>query len=414
MIALVDCNSFYASCEKVFRPDLRDKPVVVLSNNDGCVVAMSKEAKKLGIARGATYFEVKKELEAAGVIAFSSNYTLYDNLSNRVMRVLKDYCQDVEVYSIDEAFMVLEGTHDELLMMAKDIRSKILQWIGIPVSVGIAKTKTLAKVANKQAKKSKDGVCYPREEEWSSILEDTQVGDIWGVGYRYEKRLINLNIKTAADFIKLEDTWVKKQMTINGLRTLWELRGRPSITWEDGPPSKQGIISSKGFGNLVKSLDELLEAGTDYAHTAVGKLRRQKSTCQIIQTYVSTNPFREQDAQYSNGCRRVLEHPTSYTPDIVGEVRNQIRYLFRPGFNYKRVSVFLTAIEQENRGQLDLFYKPDPRKAMIMDAVDRINLKNGYSLVHCSPKKPGHSWDMRRELLSPKYISLDEILVVKV
>jgi DNA polymerase V len=298
------------------------------------------------------------------------------------------------------------------LEFAKDIRFKILQWVGIPVSVGIGPTKTLAKVANKSAKKHPDGVCCPREKEWPIILEKFPVGDIWGIGHRYEKRLIEKGIKTAADFIKLDDIYVKKTMTINGLRTLWELRGRPSIIWEDGPPPKQGIVSSKGFGSLVKTLDELLEAGTDYCHTAVGKLRRQHSTCQMIQTFVSTNPWREQDVQYSNGCKKVLDHPTSYLPDIVGEVRNQIRYLFRPGYNYKRVGVFLSGIEQENRSQLDLFYEPDPRKAKIMAAVDSINNRNGYRVVQCAGKAPGSDWNMRRELLSPKYITLDELLVI--
>lgn len=413
MIALVDCNSFYASCEKIFRPDLRNKAVVVLSNNDGCIVALSPEAKKLGISRGAPYFTVKNQLEQAGVTAFSSNYTLYDNISKRVMSIVKLYSPDVEVYSIDEAFLQLSGSREKLLRIATEIRLHILQWVGVPVSIGIGPTKTLAKVANRVAKSSAQGVCCPRHDQWPDILAQTALTDVWGIGRQYAKRLEQQSIKTAADFVSLDDAYVKKSLTINGLRTLWELRGRQAVFWEDGgPPPKQGIMCSRGFGKLVESLDELLEAGAEYAHTAVEKLRKQNSSCRIIQTYITTNRFREQDPQYSNFCRRVLNHPTAYTPDIVREVQNQIRHLYKAGFKYKKVAVYLTAIEAAGKEQTELFYQPDPRKNQIMKAVERINSRNGYRAIYCSPKQAGHGWSMRRELLSPRYTT--EILEVPI
>lgn len=403
MTALVDCNSFYASCEKVFRPDLRHKPVVVLSNNDGCIVAMSSEAKKLDIPRGAPLFKVQQRLNAAGAEVFSSNYTLYDDLSRRIMEILHSYTPHLEVYSIDEAFLDLRGERGFLLEQAKQIRKKIEQWVGIPVSVGIGSTKTLAKIAGSLAKKKEDGICMPTEEEWPHLLCKTDVRDIWGVGRQYAHMLHSNGVHTAADFKGCKELWIKKRMTLVGLKTLWELKGKPSFTMEEVPPPKKGIITSRSFGKAVTQKEDILEAGADYASQAAEKMRRQKSACRVIHTSITTNYFREGDRQYARGITEELPHPISYTPQIVGVVRRQLEELFRPGFRYKKITVFLTEIEAAGREQLNLFYREDARHAAVMEAVDRINSRYGRQTLHCQPRRPDSSWQMKREKLSPCY-----------
>jgi len=401
--ALVDCNSFYASCEKVFRPDLADKPVVVLSNNDGCIVAMSPEAKQLDIPRGAPLFKVEPLLKQAGAAVFSSNYALYDDLSRRIMDILRTFTPRLEVYSIDEAFLELQGSREELMEQARTIRRRVAGWVGIPVSVGIAPTKTLAKIANGCGKKKADGICMPTPEEWSRLLEETDVRDIWGIGRQYGRMLHGQGIRTAADLIKTDDSWVKKRMTLVGLKTLWELQGKPSFSMEEAPSPRKGILSSRSFGHPVTEMEDILEAGADYATRAAEKLRGQHSACRVIHTSITTNPFRRDDRQYARGRTEELLHPVSYTPEIVGIVRRQLKELFRPGFRYKKICVFLTEIEPAGQGQLDLFHQEDTRREAVMEAVERINGKYGRETLHCRTRRPGSTWQMKREKLSPRY-----------
>lgn len=403
MTALVDCNSFYASCEKVFRPDLRNRPVVVLSNNDGCIVAMSNEVKKLDIPRGAPLFKVQQRLDAAGAEVFSSNYTLYDDLSRRIMDILQSYTPHLEVYSIDEGFLELRGNREFLLKQATQIRSKVERWVGIPVSVGIGSTKTLAKIAGSCAKKQRDGICMPTEEDWPSLLAKTDVRDIWGVGRQYAQMLHSNAVHTASDLKACDEIWVKKRMTLVGLKTLWELNGKPSFTMEELPPPKKGIISSRSFGKAVTQKEDIMEAGADYASLAAEKMRNQKSACRVIHTSISTNYFREEDRQYARGITEELPHSVSYPPEIVGIVRRQLEELFRPGYRYKKITVFLTEIEPAGREQLSLFYKEDTRHSAVMEAVDRINSRYGRQTLHCQHKRPGSNWQMKRERLSPCY-----------
>ncbi|OQY31236.1 MAG: hypothetical protein B6241_14545 [Spirochaetaceae bacterium 4572_59] len=414
MTALVDCNSFYASCEKVFRPDLRNRPVVVLSNNDGCIVAMSPEAKKLDIPRGAPFFKVQQRLDAAGAEVFSSNYTLYDDLSRRIMDILHSYTPHLEVYSIDEGFLDLRGDREFLLQQATQIRTRVEQWVGIAVSVGIGRTKTLAKIANSWAKKREDGICMPTDEDWPRLLARTDVRDIWGVGQQYAHMLHSNAVHTAADLKACDEIWVKKRMTLVGLKTLWELNGKPSFTMEEVPPSKKGIISSRSFGKAVTEKEDILEAGANYASQAAEKMRSQKSVCRVIHTSITTNYFREGDRQYARGITEELPHPVSYTPQIVAVVRRQLEELFRPGFRYKKITVFLTEIEAAGQKQLNLFYQEDARHAAVMEAVDRINSRYGRQTLHCQPKRPGSNWQMKREKLSPCYTTRwKEIPLVK-
>ena len=410
--ALVDCNSFYASCEKVFRPDLKRKPVIVLSNNDGCIVAMSQEAKRLGIPRGIPLFKVEQYIEKYEIDVFSSNYTLYFDLSNRVMNILQTFAAELEVYSIDEAFLVLKGeNHDSY---AELIRKTVMTWTGIPVSVGIGPTKTLAKAASKIAKKNPSGYYIFDQKNNEDFLSGLKVGDIWGIGRQYKTFLNKEGIYSALELIQRSDSWVKKNLTMMGLRTKWELEGRPSIDLEMAPPSKKGILSSKSFSYPVTELVDLKEAAADYTTTASGKLRKQRSVCRYVNVSVSTNYFRKGEKQYSNAATIELSVPSSYPPDIISAAQNGLSRIYRKGFKYKKITIYLTGIEEEKRGQLDLFLKEDPRKYRIMKSVDDINRRYGRNTLNCMSRRESSSWQMKREKLSPHYTtSWKDLPVVK-
>lgn len=410
--ALVDCNTFYASCEKVFRPDLKRKPVIVLSNNDGCVVAMSREAKALGIPRGIPLFKVEPLIEKYNINVFSSNYTLYHDLSGRVMDILRTFASELEVYSIDEAFLILKGEEQD--NFAELIRGTVMTWTGIPVSVGIGPTKTLAKAANRIAKKNPLGYFDFCSSNSRKFLSDLEVGDIWGIGRQYKAFLNKKGIHNALQLTEQSDAWVKKNLTMVGLRTKWELEGRPSIDMEISPPPKKGILSSKSFSYPVTDLIDLQEAAADYGTTASEKLRKQNSVCRYVNISVSTNYFRKSDRQYSNAATIELAVPSSYPPDIINAARKGLEKIYRKGFKYKKITVYLTGIEEENRGQLDLFVREDPRKYRIMKSVDQINRRYGRSTLNCMSKRKTSSWQMKREKLSPCYTtSWSDLPIIK-
>jgi DNA polymerase V len=364
---------------------------------------MSREAKELNLPRGAPLFKVQKQLDQAGAVVFSSNYTLYGDLSRRIMEILESFTPHLEVYSIDEAFLELRGSLEELEDQARSIRDRVFSWVGVPVSVGIGETKTLAKIASHRAKKNAGNICIPTPSQWPEILKETDVREIWGIGRQYGQKLHSKEIHTAADLILQEDSWVKKNMTLVGLKTLWELRGKPSFTLEETPPPKQGIMSSRSFSFPVTEMEDIMEAGADYASRAAEKLRAQNSACRVIHCSVMTNPFRESDRQYARGMTEQLSFPLSYTPSIVSVVHRQLEKLYRPGFRYKKIAVFLSEIEPAREGQLDLFYKKDNRNDAVMEAVDRINSRYGRHSLHCMPLRPGSRWQMKRERLSPLY-----------
>ncbi len=399
--ALVDCNTFYASCEKVFRPDLRHKPVIVLSNNDGCVVAMSREAKALGIPRGIPLFKVEPLIRKHNIEVFSSNYTLYHDLSKRVMDILRTFAAELEIYSIDEAFLVLKGEDRD--DFAEQIRGTVMTWTGIPVSVGIGPTKTLAKAANKIAKDNPQGYYDFSSENSREFLTKLDIGDIWGIGRQYKAFLNRKGIFTALQLTEQSDSWIKKNLTMVGLRTKWELEGRPSIDMEMAPPPKKGILSSKSFSYPVTDFIDLREAAADYGTTASGKLRRQGSVCRYVNISVSTNNFRKTDRQYSNAATIELAVPSSYPPDIICAAQKGLERIYRKGYKYKKITVYLTGIEEEQRGQLDLFLKEDPRKYQVMKSIDKINKKYGRNTLNCMSKRDTSRWQMKREKLSPLY-----------
>ncbi len=404
-VALIDCNSFYAACERVFRPDLKNKPIVVLSNNDGCIVALSREAKNLGIPRGLPLFKAREIIEREDITVFSSNYALYANLSRRIMDLLDSQVPKMEVYSIDEAFLILDGHPDSPEILCRTLRNDVYFGIGIPTSIGIAQTKVLAKIAAKHAKNKPDGVFTlgPEEDTINSILNKTPVEDIWGISRGLATRLQTRGITTALDLKNVDDAWAKQRLTITGLRIVWELRGRPSISLEEVPPAKKGIMSSKSFGHPVTNLADLKEAVVDYAMRAAEKLRAQDSICSIVDVILTTNYFKKSDRQYSANRTITLDEPTDYLPTLAAAAKKGIEEIFKPGYKYKKVSVFLSGIENRSGRQGDLFREPDPRKAAIMEAVDKVTAKFGRDALHCRATRFDADWHMRREFLSPRY-----------
>ena len=408
--ALVDCNQFYVSCERAFQPHLWGKPVGVLSNNDGCIVALSPELKALGVKRGAPAFKIKHLIDRYGIHLLSSNYALYGDMSARIMKILSNYAAELEVYSIDEAFLDFEGMQvDNWLDYGRQIRQQILQWLGMPVSVGIAPTKTLAKIANRVAKKfpGYGGVFdITDHSRFEDILKWVKVGDIWGVGYRYAAKLNEHGIMNAWDLSRVNQKWIQQQMTIVGLRTVKELNGISCIDMElDIMPKKQ-IISSRSFGHPVSELSELLEATADYCQVATLKLRNQRSLASGIMVYLTTNRFRD-EPQYANYASSRLVTPSAYTPDFIKAAGGLLRSIYRSGYKYKKAGIMISDIIAEKQAPLDFFepvYIDDDRK-VVMDCVDRLNNIWGQGTLAYAAAGINKGWQMKRELLSPNYTS---------
>jgi len=419
-VALVDCNNFYASCEKVFNPHLADKPVGILSNNDGIIVALSNELKKLGISRGTAAFKINKHfIKKHDIKLFSSNYTLYGDMSARVMNTLSSFTPDLEIYSIDEAFLSLSGfEHLDLTDYGRQIKKTVWLHTGLPVSVGIGPTKTLAKIANRFAKKHNfaEGVFdITKHPDKDKILRWIEVGHIWGVGRQYAKMLCRNGITNAYELTQVPDNWVQKKMTIVGLRLVKELRGISCIDLEIDIKPKKEIVSSKSFGNPVTELQDLMEAISDYCSVAVKKLRSQNQVASLVIVFLSTNRFKN-EPQYANYAKVRLPLPSAYTPDFIHAANRIIKKIYRPGYKYKKVGVMLADIMHQSKTPLDFFqptYLDDYRK-VIMDCMDDINNKMGsHKITYASAgiKKP---WQMKREKLTPSYTtSWKHIPVVK-
>ncbi|MBN1495413.1 MAG: Y-family DNA polymerase [Spirochaetes bacterium] len=416
---LVDCNNFYVSCERVFRPGLRQRPVVVLSNNDGNVVALSNEVKALGLPFGAPFFKVKNFISSHDIAVFSSNYSLYGDMSRRVMDCLGRFAPEMEIYSIDEAFLFMRGMRGDPVEYARQIRDVVNQWTGIPVSIGIAPTKTLAKLASRIGKKDPaslgvfaltDRACV----DWT--LAATDAGDVWGVGPQYRDFLRRNGITTAAQLRDAPDRWVRRAMTIMGLRTVWELRGVPCIPIDELPAPKKGIVSSRSFGRPVERLDELGEAVAAYMSRAAEKLRAQKSAAGSITVFLSTNRFRENEPQYSNGIACRLPVPSSHTPYLVRIASRLLARIYRQGYSYKKAGVMLCEILPEEDVQPDLFSgtHDTERGRRLMRAVDHVNRDMGRHTLRFAAEGSVKPWQMRREFLSGRYTTRwDEIPVVR-
>lgn len=415
MYALIDCNNFYASCERVFNPSLVGKPVVVLSNNDGCVIARSNEAKDLGVPMGAPAFEYKYLFERHNVAVFSANFALYGDMSNRVMTILSDYSSQQEIYSIDECFLDLSNMLVDLQEHGLKMRKQVLQWTGIPVSVGIAPTKALAKVANRIAKKYPDhtGGSYVIDSEKKRIkaLKWLKVEDIWGVGRRNAKKLNAIGIKTAYEFSLLSKTWVLSNMTIVGVRLQDDLNGIPTLEMEP-VELKQSIATTRTFENDYRSYDEVKERVCTFTVSSAEKLRQQHSLCTKLEVFIQSNRFREGDEQYANSVVVKLPFPTSSSIELVNFAVQGLKAIYKTGIGYKRAGVVLMGFVPDNEYQPSLFFNSNPKHALLMTAIDTLNDKFGTKIRLASMDKKTHK--MRQELLSPKYTtSLKGIINVK-
>ena len=406
VFALADCNNFYASCERVFQPALEGRPVVVLSNNDGCVVARSNEAKALGIVVGTPYHLNKAMFEANGVAVFSSNYQLYGDMSARVMATLGALAPDMEVYSIDEAFLRLDGfARRDLAAMGLDIRATVLRWTGIPVSLGIAPTKTLAKIANHVAKKrTATGVFDMRgAAAREPVLADLPVEGIWGVNKRLGARLRALGIRTALELARAEPRRVRQAFSVVMERTVLELRGVACLDLEDVPP-KQQIMSSRSFGKPLTELEPVAEALASYAARACEKLRRQHSKAGGIHVFLATNRFKKEDPQYTNGASAGFDHPTADTAVIIKRSRALLERLYRKGYRYKKCGIMLLDLVPEGHAQEHLFTpREPPRGDRLMRALDGINRSMGPGTVFHAAQGFKRDWRMRCGRRSPRY-----------
>ena len=414
MFGLVDCNNFYASCERVFNPSLNGKPIVVLSNNDGCIIARSNEAKALGIKMGVPAYQIKDLVKKHDVAVFSSNYVLYGDMSGRVMSMLAELAPEIEVYSIDEAFLNLEGIQDLQTLGSKIVR-QVTRGTGIPVSAGIAPTKTLAKVANKFAKKypAYNRLCIiDTEEKREKALKLFEIGDIWGIGRRQATKLEKQGIKTAYDFTQLPGSWVRKNMTVTGERTWKELRGISCIDMESAPPAKKQICTSRSFGKMVEDIDTMSEAIATHASTCAKKLRQQKSYAMSLMVFIHTNNFREDLPQYWKNTIIKLSVPTSDTLEIVHYALEGLKSIFMPGYQYQKAGVIITEIVTS--AQLGLFDTVDREKReKLMQAIDKVNGEHRH-LVKLAVQGNGRDWKLKQEQLSKRYTTdINEVLTIK-
>jgi len=411
-IALVDCNNFYVSCERMFNPKLEGKPVVVLSNNDGCAVARSNEVKTLGIKMGEPWFKMEKLAKQHGIIAYSSNYALYGDLSARVMSILSTFSPKQEIYSIDECFLDLDGFDPQALMAyGQSIRQAVKRNVGIPVCVGIADTKTLAKLANHCAKKGlagENGVCdFGRlnELQLSALFASLPVGEIWGVGRRISEKLLAMNIETVEDLRTASQKAIRDQFSVVLERTVQELNGIPCIELEEAGTPRQQIMVSRSFGSMVTEFDDLAESVSYFATKAAEKLRQDGSLAASVCVYIRTNPFNEKEPQYQRSMIVPLGQPSDDTTKLVKASLIGLKAIYRTGFRYKKTGVLLMGLQPKDSVQATLFddTAKQAKSASMMSVMDSINRKMGKGSMTIAASGIQHRWAMRRERKTPNY-----------
>ena len=402
MYALVDCNNFYASCEQVFNPKYQNRPLVVLSNNDGCAIARSKEAKALGIPMGAPAFKYQSLFLQHDVIVLSSNYTLYGDMSHRVIQTLKSFSLPTEIYSIDEAFLILpeEGACE----IAQAIRKRVKQWTGITVSIGIAPTKTLAKVANHAAKKGRGVVEYS-----PPLLNHLPLDEVWGIGKRLAKRLYSHRIRYAHELIEQDDSWIRKHLTVVGLRTVLELRGTPCLECHEISPERKTIVSSRSFGKEISTLTEMKEAIGSFIATAAEKLRKEKLKAHFLVVFIHTNRFKE--APFSRSAAAHLPLATASTPELMDHAHLLLESIYREGLFYKKGGILLGELCSEAEEQPDLF---SSKRKDAMKTFDAINTRFGEKVLSFAGEGLQKKWKTTCKKRSPKYTTCwDDLLEVK-
>ena len=417
MFGLIDCNNFYASCERVFRPDLNGKPIVVLSNNDGCVIARSNEAKALGIPMAAPAFQYKELFALHRVSVFSANFALYGDMSMRVMNILSTFCPNIEFYSIDEAFLDFNGFElFDLQKRGQEISKTIYKSTGIPVSVGFAPTKSLSKLANRIAKKyaTETKVVYviDTEEKRIKALKWLKVADVWGIGRQSCKMLNGMNVNTAYQFTQLSDEFVRKQMSIVGLRLKRDLCGIPCISMEMRL-DKQSISTTRTFERDYTTLDELKERIVTCTVSCAEKLRRQKSHCKALMVFVRANRFGN-EPHFGKNIVVKLPYPSNSNMELAKYSCLGLDKIFEEGHLYKRAGVVIMDFCSENEIQQNLFENPDPKHKILMKVIDKLNASIGESKIKLGSQDPGKKWKMHQESLSPRYTTkLSEVIIIK-
>ncbi len=418
-IALIDGNNFYVSCERVFNPKLEGVPVVVLSNNDGCAVARSNEVKALGVTMGTPWFQMKDLARKHGIIALSSNYALYADMSNRMMSVLAQYSPDQEIYSIDECFLGFDGfSNYDLEAHARAMRWQVRQWVGIPVCVGIAETKTLAKMANHCAKKflaGEEGVCdltRLTDSERSTLFATIEVGEVWGIGHRLSRQLADRGIRTVEALRRADPKTIRREFSVVLERTVMELNAIPCLSLEDVTPAKQQIMSSRSFGEYVYDLDPLKEAVASYIAIAAEKLRAQKSLAGMVQVYIRTNPHKDAP-QYQRGLTIPMPEATDDTLRLTKAALWGLKRIYRTGYAYQKAGIVLMNLTDSATQQASLFgtHRDNER---LMAVMDRVNAIWGRGTLRSAATGVKKSWSMRREKMSPLYTTHWEHLPIAV
>lgn len=424
LFALIDCNNFYVSCERAFNAAIQKKPTIVLSNNDSCVVARSNEVKKLGVKMGQPVFEIADLIKKHHIHVLSSNYSLYADMSRRVMHILAQFSPHQEMYSIDECFLELtDQSIEDLTDFGRTMKERVKQHTGIPVSVGVAPTKCLAKIAS-EIVKSDPGyagvldLSALSEQQVDELLAKVAIGDVWGIGQKYALFLSNYGITTAKELKYADEKWIRRYLTVTGARIVFELRGICCLPLEEGTPAKQGIMCAKTFGREITTPEEMQEAITTYAARAAEKLREQDSLTSCMTIFLKTNSFKKQGReQYANSFTIHFPHPTAYTPEILSKALEGLNAIFRPGYSYYKAGVFLSKITPQSSVQPDLFgdfnLPEHYRQARLMAVVDAINRIYGRDSLIFAIQGVTRTWKMRQLKLSQHFTTRwSEILTI--
>ena len=419
MYALIDCNNFYASCERVFNPNLQGKPVAILSNNDGCVISMSDEAKKLKLPFGAPIFKWEQFCKENNIAVLSSNYPLYGDMSARVMNILAQFSPDIEVYSIDESFLFLKGFENyNLYDYGTKMRSRILKWTGIPTCVGIAPTKALSKVANKIARsnlKQSKGICIiDSEENRIKALKWTKIGKVWGIGSRLEKRLLANGCNTAYDFTQIPSDWVLKNFSIVEWRLQKDLQGIPKIKLDDEIVAKKMIATTRSFEYTYADLENIKERTSTFAASCARKLREQKSSCHVITVFLRSNRFNKTQTYEKMNRTVILSYPTDSSLVICNAAIEAVKSIYKKGVQYKKAGVIISGLVPNDNYQLNLFSHENPKHKPLMSAIDSLNKKYKTDKIKLGNQDLKRTWKMRQERLSKKFTTnINDILIVK-
>ncbi len=403
-IALVDCNSFYVSCERLFNPSIIKKPVVVLSSNDGCVISRSSEAKALGIKMGEPYFKVEKIIKKNGVKTFSTNFSLYGDISRRVMKTLNHFSPNIEVYSIDEAFLDLSSIKDkDLLEYAIKIRKTVLKWTGIPTSIGISNTKTLSKAANYIAKKEKSGIInLINSKKIDEILEKVKINEVWGVGRQLTKFYIRNGINTARQLKNVQNNWIKKNINVLGSRTAMELKGIPCDFLEKYQEKRKSCCVSRSFGKKVTSLEELNESITSHCLNAAEKIRLENQTAKRIDVFIRTSPFQKNNNYYENLKKIDLPIRTNDSLELIKQALIGLKYIYKKGYKYQKTGIVLSGLKSANEYKENLFSSmiDEEKRKKLMDAIDYTNIKYGKNSLSVAQARLKKKWNIKKQYSS--------------